>query len=80
MKNFWTELGNKLSHFLLWVLEEHPGKFIGTLSGFLLGLLVVVLGFWKALVLMIFVLLGLFLGKRHDDNKNLFDWLDRFFT
>lgn len=78
MKNFWTELGNKISHVFLWALEEHPGKLIGTLLGFFIGLLVVVLGFLKALVLMLFVLLGLLLGKRHDDNKDILDWLDRF--
>lgn len=79
MKNFWTEVGLKLSRFFMWALEQHPGKLIGTLLGFLLGLLVVILGFWEALVLLLFVLIGLLLGKRHDDNKKIFDWLNRFF-
>ncbi|MEL1135182.1 DUF2273 domain-containing protein [Desulfitobacterium sp. THU1] len=79
MKSFWTELGNKISSFFLWALEEHPGKLLGTLAGFGLGLLVVVLGFWKALALSLFVFVGLTLGKRHDDHKGLFDWMNRFF-
>ncbi|WP_242825394.1 DUF2273 domain-containing protein [Desulfitobacterium dichloroeliminans] len=70
---------NKISRFFLWALEEHPGKLSGILAGFGIGLLVVVLGFWKALVLALFVLVGLILGKRHDDHKDLFGWLDRFF-
>lgn len=80
MNGFWAELGAKISTFFLWALEEHPGKLIGTASGLIIGLLVVVLGFWKALTLLIFVLLGMLLGKRHDDKKKLFDWIDRFFN
>lgn len=78
MNGFWSELGLKITRFFLWALEEHPGKLMGTAAGFILGLLIVVLGFWKALVLSLFVLLGLLLGKRHDDHKKLFDWMDRF--
>ncbi len=80
MNGFWSALGMKISSFFLWALEEHPGKLIGVASGFILGLLVVTLGFWKALVLILFILLGLFLGKRHDDHKQLFDWMNRFFS
>lgn len=79
MKEFWMELATKISRFFLWALAEHPGKLIGTGLGFILGLLVVILGFWKALILFMFVSVGLFLGKRHDENKKLFDWINRFF-
>jgi uncharacterized membrane protein len=79
MKEFWNELALKISQFFIWALAEHPGKLIGTSAGFLLGLLVVILGFWKALTLTLFVALGLFLGKRHDDEKKLFDWIGNFF-
>ena len=80
MKGFWAEVALKISSFFLWALDEHPGKLMGTAGGFVLGLLVVVLGFWKALVLLLFVLIGMLLGKRHDDHKKLFDWIDRFFN
>lgn len=80
MKDFWKELINTITAFLLRTLDEHPGKLIGTLLGFVLGLLVVLLGFWKTLVLFAFVILGFILGKRQDDHKKLFDWLNRFFN
>ena len=79
MNGFWTELAQKISRFFLWALDKHPGKLIGTILGFLLGLLVVSIGFWKALVLFIFVAIGFFLGKKQDDEKNLFEWITRFF-
>ena len=79
MKEVWAELGEKLTRFFLWSLAEHPGKLIGTITGFFIGLLVVLLGFWKAFVLSLFTGLGFWLGKRQDDHKNLLDWLGRFF-
>ena len=80
MKEFWLKLGEKLSYFFFWALDHHPGKFIGTLSGFLLGLLIVTLGFWRALVLFLFVALGFLLGKRQDDHKNIATWVERIFN
>lgn len=79
MSSFWSEFVHKITTFLLRLLDEHPGKLMGTVLGFLLGLLVVLLGFWKTLVLFLFVLIGFILGKRQDDHKKIFDWLDRFF-
>lgn len=80
MSSVWSALTHKLTSFLLKLLDEHPGKLIGSILGFLLGLFVVLLGFWKTLVLFLFVMIGFLLGKRQDDHKQLFDWLDRFFN
>lgn len=79
MSQFWSELAHKITLFFLRMLEEHPGKLIGTSLGLFLGLLVVLLGFWKTLVVFAFVGIGFVLGKRQDDHKKLFDWLNRFF-
>lgn len=79
MSGFWSELAHKATLFMLRLLDEHPGKLIGTILGFVLGLFVVLLGFWKTLVVFAFVALGFILGKRQDDHKKLFDWLNRFF-
>ena len=68
-----------MTGFFLWALDEHTGKIIGTISGFIIGLLIVILGFWKALVLSLFTAFGFWLGKRQDDHKNLLGWLGRFF-
>jgi len=74
------KIGEKISQFLVWALDNHPGKLIGTLIGFLLGLLMVTLGFWRTLVLALFAILGFVLGKRQDDHKDILTWLERNFN
>ncbi|MDQ7095791.1 DUF2273 domain-containing protein [Desulfosporosinus sp. PR] len=77
MSSFWQGIGEKLSRFVTWALEYHPGKFIGTLIGLIVGLLMVTLGFWRTMVLAIFVLLGFVLGKRQDDHQDIIAWLEK---
>jgi len=79
MNGFWSRVGEKISHFLFWALDSHPGKLFGTSIGFLLGLLLVTLGFWRTLVLALFAVLGFILGKRQDDHKDILKWLERHF-
>lgn len=79
MKGFWVQLGQKITDFFLWALDEHPGKLIGTSVGFILGLFVVLLGFWRTLILVFFVAIGFIIGKRQDDHKSFLVWVERFF-
>jgi len=79
MSGFWAQVGQRLARFFLWAFDEHPGKLIGTTLGFILGLLMVTLGFWKTLALVLFVVVGFVLGKRQDENRSIMSWLDRFF-
>ena len=80
MSGFWLSLGEKISKFLVWALDNHPGKLFGTSAGFLLGLLLVTLGFWMTLVLALFATLGFILGKRQDDRKDISTWLEKYFN
>lgn len=80
MRGFWSKLGEKISQFLFWALDSHPGKLVGTSVGFLLGLLFVTLGFWRTLVLGLFVGLGFVLGKRQDEHKGISSWVERTFN
>ncbi len=77
MSGFWINIGEKISKILVWAIDNHPGKFIGTSVGFLLGLLMVTLGFWRTLVLSLLAVLGFFLGKRQDDHQDISAWLER---
>lgn len=77
MSGFWSKIEEKISLFLVWAIDNHPGKLIGTSVGFLLGLLMVTLGFWRTLVVSLFVVLGFFLGKSQDDHQNITAWLER---
>lgn len=77
--NGWQELKTRFTRFFLWALETHPGKLLGTTAGLLFGILFILLGFWRALILMVFISVGFFVGKRYDDHKDLGSWLERFF-
>lgn len=80
MNGFWAKIGQKTSFFFMWALDNHPGKLIGSGLGFFAGLLMVTLGFWRTLILALFVSVGFILGKRQDDHKSFLAWLDRFFA
>lgn len=64
----------------LWqfLLTYHRGKTIGTISGLVLGLLIVVLS-WKILVLIFFALIGLIIGKSIDNDTDPRDVIKRLF-
>lgn len=80
MSGFWLKVGEKISKFLVWALENHPGKLIGTSIGLFVGLLLVTLGFWRTLVITLFAVLGFILGKRQDEHKDISTWLERNFN
>lgn len=79
MNGLWARAGQAIMGFFLEALNNHPGKFIGISLGFVLGLFVVTLGFWKTLVLALFVAVGFIIGKRQDDHQSLSVWLGRIF-
>lgn len=80
MTDFWLKIKEKVSYFLVWSINNHPGKFIGTSCGILLGLLMVTLGFWRTLIVALFAVLGFVLGKRQDDHQDITTWLEKNFN
>lgn len=80
MREFLAKIGEKISKFLIWALDNHPGKLLGTSIGLVFGVLMVTLGFWRTLVLALFTILGFVVGKRQDDNKFITTWLERNFN
>ena len=79
MSEFWTKIGERITRFLVWAIDNHPGKLVGTSIGLVLGLLMVTLGFWRTLVLVLFTMLGFVLGKRQDDDNSITIWLERIY-
>lgn len=62
------------------LLARHRGKVIGAGLGFLAGLLLMLVGFFWALVIAALTIGGYLLGRRYDDDRAAFaDWLERFF-
>jgi len=65
-----------MSIFLkLW--EKYPGKILGVLIGVLVGFIFLFVGFWKTLIFVSFVSLGLYIGHKLDSRENLHDVLEK---
>jgi uncharacterized membrane protein len=53
-------------------------KTIGVIAGLVLGLIVIFVGFWKAVVVALFILAGWFIGKVWMGEIDLQDLYERF--
>ena len=53
-------------------------KTIGVIAGLVLGLIVIFVGFWKAIVVALFILAGWFIGKVWMGEIDLQDIYERF--
>lgn len=60
-----------LYKYFLELLDRHRGKAIGIILGLLAGLLIVIFGFWKMILIIICILFGYFIGKSFDDGGSL---------
>jgi uncharacterized membrane protein len=61
----------------LW--QEHPGLILGGAAGLALGLLIIAVGFWRAILVFLLVLIGGYVGRRFDggDESELSELIDR---
>lgn len=67
------------STFLDWI-ERRPRTLAGLIIGFIIGILLVTLHFWKTMVVLLCVILGFAIGKYLDTRKDWGEILDRLFT
>lgn len=61
-------------------INLNPGKTLGALAGFILGILLFTFGILKTVVIILLVALGFFLGKARDDNISIIDEIMSLFT
>lgn len=59
---------------------QYKGRIVGTLLGFITSILVVTLGWLKAIYFLICVSGGYFVGKRIDGKENLFQQIKKVFS
>lgn len=63
---------------LLIYYDAHRGSMIGAASGFIVAVLILILGFLKVLFIALFVGVGYYIGKRiHEDKDYIKNLLDR---
>ncbi|HBM74296.1 MAG TPA: hypothetical protein DD429_01900 [Clostridiaceae bacterium] len=66
-----------LKDYLLDILNKNHGKIIGSILGLALAILMLIIGFFRTLLIALFVLLGYYIGKKIDNKESLIDILDR---
>ncbi|AEE91543.1 conserved protein of unknown function [Tepidanaerobacter acetatoxydans Re1] len=59
----------------LWV--EHRGKILGGILGLLIGIIIIAIGFLKALFVILCALVGYYIGKSIDNKEDIRDILDK---
>lgn len=59
------------------ILEKHRGKAIGVLIGFILSILIISFGFFKAMFIALCMAGGYLVGKRIDDKGDLREMMSR---
>jgi uncharacterized membrane protein len=64
--------------FILDWINENPGSALGALLGFVFGILMFTIGFFKMMVLLLLVLIGYVVGKSWDKKVNLLDQIKDF--
>ncbi len=60
-------------------MRENPGKTVGVAVGFIVGVLLFTVGWWKTLIILILVLIGYIIGKSRDENISVIDMITSFF-
>ncbi|MCU0822026.1 MAG: DUF2273 domain-containing protein [Spirochaetes bacterium] len=76
-----SELNSKANFFryiLDWI-NDNPGKAIGLVIGFLMSVILLVLGIWKTILVGIFMGIGYLLGRSKDEKISIIDEINRIF-
>jgi len=66
-----------LKEFVRNAWQEHPGKVVGLSVGFVLGLAVLLFGFWQILFLLVCIGGGLYVGTKFDSGDEFLHRLTR---
>lgn len=70
-------MDNNIWFLLKEVIANNKGKVYGTFIGLISGILVLIIGFWKTLLIFLFTALGYFIGSRWDQEGDFRKLLDR---
>jgi len=66
--------------FMQSIMNEHRGKALGIMLGFIASILFVSYGFWPTIFIVLCILAGYQVGKKLDENVDLEEWLKNLFN
>ena len=63
--------------FLQELWAQHSGKIIGLTAGFVIGVLILLFGFFRTLFVLLCMIAGYIVGKRIDEKEDIMDILEK---
>lgn len=61
------------------LINNNPGKALGSFLGFLFGILIFTIGFVKTFLIVFLIFIGFLIGKSRDDNVSIIDVISNIF-
>lgn len=66
-----------LKEYLLDLFNKNQGKIIGSLLGLVIAVLMLIIGFFRTLLIILFIFAGYYIGKKVDNKEDIIEFLDR---
>lgn len=66
-----------LKEYLLNLFDKNQGKIIGSLLGLVIAVLILIIGFFRTLLIILFIFAGYYIGKKVDNKEDIIEFLDR---
>ena len=60
------------------IFIKHKGAFIGGVIGMVVAILMLIIGFWKAMLVLLLIGIGILIGMTLDGNSIIKDSVDKF--
>lgn len=70
---------NFTDYIIQWI-NQNPGKAVGALAGLVLGIFILSIGIPKTIIVILFVLIGLLIGKLKDDRVSVINEIKGIFS
>ncbi len=61
-------------------INRNPGKTVGALAGLLFGIFILTIGIPRTIIVILFVLIGLLIGKLRDDRISVIEEIKGLFS
>lgn len=66
-----------MKEYLFNIFSKNQGKIIGSFIGLVLAVFILLIGFFRTLLIALFVFAGYYIGKKIDNKEDLVELLDR---
>ncbi len=70
---------NFTDYIIQWI-NQNPGKAVGAFTGLVLGVFILTIGIPRTMIVILFVLIGLLIGKLKDDRISVIDEIKGIFS